>query len=77
MIPTKKILKLLDRRRKAGELVNSLDDMVIDWFHKNGIPYKDPETDSFLASSIFLVTEPFVLEKICINIINNFNKEKI
>jgi hypothetical protein len=69
MKPTKQILNLLKQRQLAGERLNSLDCMVVDWFDSHKILYQNTETGEFLVNSIMLITEPKILTRLSIEAI--------
>lgn len=60
MKPTKEILALLEKRRKAGEDVMAYESEVVSWCDKHGV-----QTDDITRfNGCMLVTEPSTYERL-------------
>lgn len=60
MKPTEEILRLLEKRRNAGEEVNAYEAMVNEWCEKNGVDV----SDIYYKNGCMLITEPSTYEQL-------------
>lgn len=60
MKPTKEILNLLEKRRKYGELANSYDARVLEWYNKHNVDIVNILNDY----GCMLTTEPSVYQRL-------------
>ena len=60
MKPTKEILRLLEKRRNAGEEVTAYEAMVNEWCEKHGVDV----SDIYYKNGCMLITEPSTYEQL-------------
>lgn len=70
MEPTKEILELLEKRRKAGEDANAYESQVNSWCEKHGVDVKD----IFYGNGCMLITEPGTYEQLYLERIRETGK---
>ena len=69
MKPTKEILSLLEKRRKAGEDANKYECFVNKWCKKHGVDIDD----IYWENGCMLTTEPATYERLYLKRINETN----
>ena len=70
MEPSKEILELLEKRRKAGEDANAYESLVNFWCKKHGVDVND----IFYDNGCMLITEPGTYEQLYLERIRETGK---